>query len=128
MTAPRARRPQIDPAYAGRLEGILRFKTLADTEQSIADLENLRQRFLAASDKRGVENCRRLGALGRQRAEQIARNRRTGAAQRLLKQEAALWFRIWLETPDLFPGWLSLRKDSHGFRKLQELESGIRSA
>jgi hypothetical protein len=38
--------------------------------------------------------------------------------KRAEKQEIATWFRIWLETPDLFFDWLELRKASEEFRGL----------
>jgi hypothetical protein len=118
-----SRKPNFDPPYDDILRGVLSFKTLADTEKTIANLENLRQRFSAASDKKGVEYCRLLGTLGRKRAELIARNQRVNPANRLQKREAALWFRIWLETPELFWDWLALRKRTEDFLKLQERES-----
>src|SRR5512136_2214024 len=93
------RKPKWDSPYNEMLQGILSFKTLARTEQTIGQLENLRQRFLAASDKKGVEYCRQVGLLGRKRAERIAANPRVDPKNRRQKQEAALWFRIWLETP-----------------------------
>ncbi|MBZ5495848.1 MAG: hypothetical protein LAP85_05555 [Acidobacteriia bacterium] len=115
MTRSRSRELLFDPPYDKILSGILSFGTLAETEETLARLENLRQRFLAASDKKGVGCCRRLGALGRQRAEMIARNRRVKPEKRAEKAEAALWFRIWLETPELFGDWLALRKKTEDF-------------
>ena len=124
MTASRSLKPQFPPPYDQILSGVLSFKTLADTEATLKHLENLRQRFLANSDKKGVEYCRRIGAVGRRRAELIARNRRVNPAKRLRKREAALWFRIWLETPEIFEDWLSLRKKTEEFLSLEEPESG----
>jgi hypothetical protein len=123
MTASRSRELLFDPPYDSILGGILAFRTLAETEETIRRLEDLRQRFLASSDKKGVEYCRLAGALGRRRAELIARNRRVAAEKRSQKQEAALWFGIWLETPDLFEDWLLLRKKTDEFLKLQDFES-----
>jgi len=123
MTRPRSREPRFDPPYDTIFSGILSFKTLGETERTLRHLENLRQRFLANSDKKGVEYCRRSGALGRRRAELIAGNRRVDPGKRLLKREAALWFSVWLESPGLFEDWLSLRKRTGEFLKLQELES-----
>ena len=122
MTRSRAREPQFDPPYDSILNGVLSFGTLAETEETLNRLENLRQRFLAASDKKGVDYCRQLGLLGRERATMISRNRRVDPGKRLVKAEAALWFRIWLETPELFADWLLLRKSSEEFGKLQENE------
>lgn len=114
----RIREPQLAPPYDTILHGILSFATLAETEETIARLENLRQRFLAASDKKGVEYCRQFALAGRRRAGMIAGNRRVSEPKRLQKQEAALWFQIWLETPGLFGDWLALRKNSEECRKL----------
>ncbi len=123
MKTSRARKLQLDPPYDRVLRGVLAFGTLAETERTLKSLEDLRQRFLAASDKKGVEYCRQVGLLGLKRATMIARNRRVGADKRLLKNEAALWFHIWLETPDLFADWLALRKITAEFRRLQERET-----
>jgi hypothetical protein len=114
----RIREPRLDPPYDSFFSGLLSFATLAETEKTITRLENLRQRFLAASDKKGVAYCHQLALAGRQRAEMIARNRRVGAGKRLQKREAALWFQIWLETPELFSDWLALRKASEDYRKI----------
>jgi hypothetical protein len=123
MTASRRRELLFDPPYDRVFEGVLAFGTLMETESTLTRLENLRQRFLAASDKKGVEYCRRLGRLGRERAEMISQNRHVHPNKRLLKQEAALWFRIWLETPDLFAAWLILRKLAPEYQKLSAWES-----
>ncbi len=120
MKTSRNRELHFDPPYDSFLSGILAFSTLAETERTLKTLEDLRQRFLSTSDKKGVDYCRQAGLLGRERATMIARNPRVGAAKRLLKGEAALWFRIWLETPDLFADWLALRKTTAEFRNLQE--------
>ncbi len=69
MTSSRPREPRFDPPYDSMLDGILSFRTLAETEETIRRLEDLRQRFLSSSDKKGVEYCRMVGALGRRRAE-----------------------------------------------------------
>lgn len=114
--------PRIDPPYDAELKGILSFQTLAQAETTLAGLEKLRQRFQMEGDKKGVECCRRVALAGRRRAESIARNRRVGPSNRRRKQEIATWFRIWLETPDLFPEWLSLRKETEEFRLLLESE------
>ncbi len=125
MPSKRYDEPQFDPPYDTLLSGLLAFRTFADTENTLDRLEELRQRFLAAGDKKGVDCCIRLGILGRRRAELIARNPRVSSAKRLLKEEVALWFRIWLETPGLFSDWLALRKKTGEFDRLRELESRL---
>ena len=124
MTRPRSGESQFEPPYDGIFADILRFATLAETEATLNNLENLRQRFLAASDKKGVDYCRRLGTLGRRRAEMIARNARVDPAKRRLKKETALWFQVWLETPELFADWLALRKQAEDFLRLGTGQAG----
>jgi hypothetical protein len=70
-----------------------------------------------------VEYCRRLALLGRRRAEFIGRNRRVGLQKRLQKMEISAWFRLWLESPELFEDWLALRKRTPEFNRLWESES-----
>lgn len=114
---------KIDPPYDRQLEGILAFASFSDAEDTLRHLEKLRQEYLGAGDKKGVEYCRRLALQGRRRAELIGRNRRVQPQKRLHKLEIAGWFRVWLETPGLFEGWLALRKGTAEFQKLQKSES-----
>lgn len=119
MTPRRTGQIGFDPPYDLMFEGILAFGSLAETEKTIRRLEEYRQRFLAASDKKGVGYCRQMGLLGRNRAEMIARSRRVDAKKRAVKREAAHWFQVWLETPDLFADWLLLRRQADEFRALE---------
>ncbi len=117
------RRPRnshaIDPPYDKVLRGVLSFTDFSAAEATLQRLEQLRQQYLAAGDAKGVASCRRLAALGRQRAELISRNRRVAHNKRVQKKELANWFRIWLETPELFTDWLALRKEAPAFQRLQ---------
>jgi hypothetical protein len=61
--------------------------------------------------------------MGRQRAELIGRNARVNPQKRLQKKEIAQWFRIWLETPEIFKDWLLMRKSTEEFKKLLESET-----
>jgi hypothetical protein len=122
MSRTRSREVRFDPPYDRMLAGVLSFGTLAETEKTLLRLEELRHRFLAAGDKKGVGYCRRVGALGRARAAMIASNRRVSPARRMQKEEAALWFRIWLETPEIFSDWLALRKATDEYRQLAAAE------
>jgi hypothetical protein len=116
--SPRIRPLEFPPPYDTILDGVLVFATLEETEETILRLENLRQRFLANSDKKGVEYCRQVALAGRRRSAMIAGNRRISAGKRLQKSEAARWFQIWIDTPEIFADWLALRKDSEEFRNL----------
>jgi hypothetical protein len=110
----------IEPPYNEALTGVLAFATFEEAESTIRTLENLCRKYRDASDKKGVEYCRRIASLGRYRAGLIGRNPKVMLQKRLRKQEIAEWFRIWLETPSVFEDWLAMRKSTEEFRKLSE--------
>jgi len=113
-----ARKRTPEPHYEGLFEHVLAFRTYGEAEGSLRRLDELLHGFVAASDKKGVECCRNAALQGRRRAEMIARNPRVDPVKRSQKREIALWFRIWLEDPDLFWDWLELRKAAPGFADL----------
>jgi len=108
----------IEPPYREVFEGLLSFASFAAVEETLGRLESLRREYQSANDRKGVEYCRQVAMLGRRRSELIGRNKRVGLSKRLQKQEMAIWFKIWLETPEIFGDWLALRKDTEEFRKL----------
>jgi hypothetical protein len=118
---------QIDPPYRESLAELLSFSSFAETERTIRRLQNLCREYELASDKKGVEYCRRIAALGRQRAQLISRNKRVSLHKRLQKQEIATWFQIWLETPAIFDDWLEMRKNTDDFQRLLKSEDIHRS-
>jgi len=112
------RESDMEKPYCDDLNGVLAFSTLSEAEKTIRRLEKLCRKYRKSSDKKGVEYCRRIALLGRNRAGQISRNRKVSLQKRLEKQEIAEWFRIWLETPSIFEDWLSMRKQTEEFKKL----------
>ncbi|MEJ2109187.1 MAG: hypothetical protein P8Z37_04585 [Acidobacteriota bacterium] len=109
---------KIDDPYRQDLEGILEFTTFEEAEKTIRKLEKLCRKYANSSDKKGVGYCRDIALLGRRRAEFISRNKRVDLHKRLQKREISEWFRVWLETPDLFEDWLEMRKLTEAFKKL----------
>ena len=116
-------RIKIDPPYCDVLDTILAFSSFEEAEKTIRHLDYLCRNYQLASDKKGVDYCRRIAALGRQRAELIGRNARVNLQKRLQKKEIAQWFGIWLETPSIFNDWLSMRKSTEEFQKLLQSET-----
>lgn len=113
---------ELESPYREALEGILRFSTFAEAEQTIRQLQNLYEDYRRASDRKGMEYCRQIALLGRRRAELIGRNKKVAHQKRMQKQEIANWFRIWLENPSLFDDWLAIRKSTEEFQQLSNLE------
>lgn len=103
--------------YEEEFEDLLHFKTLQDAEVSLTRLDELARKFRAQDERAAVARVLEIARLGKRRAEMIARNRKVDQAKRREKQEIASWFRIWLETPDAFFGWLEVRKQSPDFRE-----------
>jgi hypothetical protein len=102
--------------YEEEFQDLLHFATLEEAEMCLVRLDELWRKFQAEGERAAAERVLEVARLGRRRAEMIARNRKVEPRKRAEKQEAAQWFRIWLETPDAFFDWLELRKQSVEFQ------------
>ncbi len=114
----------LDPPYDKIFGGVLSFKTFADAERTLRVLEELRKKYLAEKDDKGCRSCRLVALAGRRRAEAIGRNRRVDEVKRRQKSEMSFWFKVWLETPELFDDWLAMRKSSPEFKALSGEDGG----
>lgn len=107
---------EAEEQYEEEFEDLLHFKTLEDAEVSIMRLDELMRKFQAHDERAAVERVLNVARLGKRRAEMIARNQKVEAQKRAEKEEIANWFRIWLETPDVFFDWLDVRKQAPDFQ------------
>ena len=82
---------------------LIQFQTLYEAGQAIAALAS-----------RG-DDGRRAARRAKQEAEWVARNPRVRERVRQEREEIALWFGIWLQTPEVFPVWLEIRRNSADF-------------
>ncbi len=110
--------PPIEEPYASRLRDLLEFHDLASAEASLRKLDGIYREYRDASDRTGTRWVRTLLLKGKLRASSLAANPRVNPQKRAEKAEIATWFRVWLQTPDLFFDWLDLRKLSEEFRRL----------
>src|SRR5258708_4146534 len=106
---------EAEDQYEEEFEDLLHFKTLEDAEVSIMRLDELMRKFRAKGEQAAAERVLNVGRLGKRRAEMIARNHKVEPQKRAEKEEIANWFRIWLETPDVFFDWLAVRTQSPEF-------------
>ena len=83
---------------------------------SIMRLDELMRKFQAHGEHAAAERVLNVGRLGKRRAEMISRNPKVEKQKRAEKEEIASWFRIWLETPDVFFDWLDVRKQAPDFQ------------
>ena len=110
--------PSMPEPYAARLRDLLRFHDFESAEASLRKLDEVYWEYREASDRIGTGIVRSLLQKGKLRAGSLAANPQVSPEKRAEKREIATWFRIWLETPDLFFAWLELRKASEEFRRL----------
>ncbi len=107
-----------DRPYDAAFRNLIDITDLAKAERSIRDLENLRQNYKAGGDSDGLRRIRESAIDARKSALDTAEDVRTNEQRRKQLKETADWLRVWLETPDVFVDWLSVRKTSAGFREL----------
>ncbi len=94
---------------------VLRFATLEEAESTLRRLDAMWRESRAAGDEERAAHVLEIAREGRRRAQMIAGNRRVAAAKRAEKEEIRQWFRVWLETPELFFDWLEMRKQAGEF-------------
>jgi hypothetical protein len=91
--------------YTAEFRNILKLDSLARALASIRRLENLRKKFLAEGDKKGIRQVR---------------DRVIEAKKSLSKDsqdaEIAQWLTVWLQTPEAFENWITLRKRSPDYQ------------
>jgi hypothetical protein len=93
----------------------LSFASVPEAEESLARLEQLRQEFAGAGDDQKLRRLRQFGLQLRSEFAIVASAQ--AGSDRILAKELDQWLAVWLQTPDLFPDWLSLRRRSPGFIK-----------
>ena len=104
-----------DP-YEAAFRNVLKFSTFEEAAASIRRLDNLRKQFRRKGDKEGLRRVQETVLKGKQRAQMIARNQSVNERKREEKAEMAEWFTVWLNQPEIFEDWLSLRLASKDFR------------
>lgn len=104
-----------------RFEGIpkqLSFANLADASESIKKLDSLRRRFEQDSDQVGLSRLREAALRFKHDAQVMTQARVTEQGVRIEAKEIVQWLTVWLQKPDIFEDWLSLRQRSPEYRKL----------
>jgi len=94
----------------------LRFTKVAAAVESFARLEESRQRFAVAGDDAGLRQLREFGLKLRREFEFRAGQARE-EPEGILARELDQWLAVWLQTPEIFSEWLSLRRRSPEFIK-----------
>lgn len=86
-------------------------------EGLIKSFEGLRQGFQVTNEAPGISRLIEEAVACRDLAESLARNPELSPSIRTAQKEIQEWFKIWLQTPNLFLDWLELRKSSPEFKR-----------
>ena len=100
--------------YDAALRNVIKLDTLRAALQSIRDLENLRRKFAADGDKHGLRYVRETAIRGKNEALDASK-KADEVIDRLLHTETADWLTIWLQTPEMFETWVTMRQKSPDF-------------
>jgi hypothetical protein len=91
------------------VEGV-RQDSFAELERTLLAIGREYAQARAAGDRDRARACRRLVILAKDHARWALRNSRTPPDKKARKEEMVLWMLTWLENPEAFPPWLTLRK------------------
>lgn len=108
----RARQRQGGPGSSGEFD----FSDLHSALSSIAQFDQLRSKFLNGDDQHGLRAVREAAIRYKDAAEAAAKSGALDAAARRVQAEICDWLRIWIQTPEVFGGWLELRRRSAEFK------------
>lgn len=92
--------------------GDLDFSGLAEAAESIKRLEAVRKKLEQEPDGGKLSALRDLVLRIKNETEMVARSRIVDANERLEASEIGQWLTVWLQEPDIFDDWLSLRQRS----------------
>lgn len=96
----------------------LNFSGLAEASASIRKLDTLRRKFERNSEQQQLSRLREMTLKFKQDALGMARSKTVERQKRLEAREIAQWLTVWLQSPDIFQDWLSLRQRSPEFVEL----------
>lgn len=101
--------------YDAAFLNILETTDLKSTLQSIRRMENLRRKLESENDREGSRLLRQLAIDEKQRKLDSAERPRIDPSRRAELLEVAEWLTLWLQSPELFDGWVLLRQRSQDF-------------
>ncbi len=106
---------RLESPYDAMFRNVLKFSDFKQTLNSIRQLENLRRKFHSEHDREGLRLVRETALKGKNRSQMIAKNEKVERKKREEKQEIVEWFTIWLQSPEIFENWITLRQNSPDF-------------
>lgn len=90
------------------LRNIFKFSTFSESAATIRKLENLRRKYTSDGSRDDLRRVREAVIEEKKRLQSQARSE--------YSLEIAEWLTIWLQTPEMFENWASLRQNSKDFK------------
>lgn len=109
-------RRRLSSPYGAMFREKVRFSNFDELEESIRYLEILRNRFDEESDEEGRRTLKEVVSGAREQAEELSRDRNLSGPEKAFYSEVAQWFSIWLQSSEIFSGWVLVRKSSPEFK------------
>jgi hypothetical protein len=109
--------------YDAMFFNIMKLADLGQAHGTIRNLENLRKKLAGENDKEGLRRLRETALKGKSRTLEISADPRLENTARLEIAEIAEWLTIWLQSPEIFENWVTLRQNSADFREKFGAES-----
>jgi hypothetical protein len=101
--------------YDAMFFNIMKLADLGQAHGTIRNLENLRKKLAGENDKEGLRRLREKALKGKSNALEMAADPRLANTARLENAEIAEWLTIWLQSPEIFDNWVTLRQNSNDF-------------
>jgi len=99
--------------------------TLESAEALLKRFERLRRKYSGDAKSDRLSQLREAALNEKAKAQLLARDCALNDSVRKVQGEIAEWFRVWLQTPEIFDDWLDLRRRSSEFREtFKAQESG----
>ena len=92
--------------------------SLEAAKKTLANLTELKQRFEGAGDEQAVRTLRNVVLAIKREALMVSKSHAVEEQRRREATEIAQWLTVWLQEPEMFEDWLSLRQRSPQFLEL----------
>jgi len=110
-------RRSTDQPHEAEFRNLINTGDLDSVERSIRRAENLRKKFVSDGDKEGIRQLREEVIEVKERMQHASRDKKLQVSHRQMYAEIAEWLTLWLQFPEIFDGWLMLRKRSQQFKR-----------
>lgn len=101
-----------DRPYDSMFLNLLDTTDLTTTLRSVRQMENLRRKLEEQDDREGLRLLRALAIEEKERQISVSENPGVEGERRIRAREIADWLILWLQSPELFEGWVALRRRS----------------